>query len=47
VAFVAYAGGSVQMGIWWGKPWPNVARDVIDGLIYGVITGAVFAWLWR
>lgn len=47
VAFVAYAGGSVQSGIWWGKPWGSVAKDVIDGLIYGLITGATFAWLWR
>jgi hypothetical protein len=46
VAFVAYAGGSVQMGIWFGKPWGSVVKDVADGLIYGVITGATFAWLW-
>lgn len=47
LSFLAYSGGSVQMGIWMGKPWPSVAKDVLDGLIYGAITGATFAWLWR
>jgi hypothetical protein len=46
VAFLAYAGGSVPAGIWFGKPWRSVAKELLDGLIYGVITGAVFAWLW-
>ncbi len=46
VAFLAYAGGSVQGGIWMGRPWASVAKDVVDGLIYGLITGAAFGWLW-
>ncbi len=45
--FMAYCGGSVQLAIWMGKPWPSVARDLLDGLIYGAITGLTFAWLWR
>jgi len=47
VAFVAYSGGSVQMGIWMGKPWSSVAMEVLDGLIYGLLTGAAFGWLWH
>jgi hypothetical protein len=46
VAFLAYAGGAVPDGIWWGKPWGSVAKDLLDGLIYGVVTGVSFAWLW-
>jgi hypothetical protein len=32
--------------IWYGKPWPAAIKYAIDGLIYGLLTGAVFAWLW-
>ncbi len=46
ISFLAYVGGSVQMGIWMGKPWGSVAKDVLDGLIYGTISALVFWWLW-
>ena len=46
LSFLAYTGGSVTNGIWMGKPWSSVAKDVVDGLIYGALTGAVFGWLW-
>lgn len=46
LSFLAYAGGSVPAGIWMGKPWIIVAKEIGDGLIYGFITGAVFGWLW-
>jgi len=45
-AFAAYAGGSIQAGIWWGKSWSAVLKEVFDGLVYGVLTGIAFAWLW-
>lgn len=46
VAFMAYAFGALPMGIWYGQPWKAVTKDVIDGLIYGLVTGAIFAALW-
>ena len=46
VAFLAYAGGAVPNGIWMGKPWRSVAKELLDGLIYAVATGAVFGCLW-
>ena len=46
VSFLTYTGGSVQMGIWMGKPWGSVAKDALDGLIYGAIGMAVFTFLW-
>jgi hypothetical protein len=46
IAFVTYVGGSIQNGIWMGKPWRSVSKDVLDGLLYGMATGAVFALLW-
>lgn len=46
LSFVAYAGGAAPAGIWMGKPWSSVAKEIVDGLIYGALTGAVFGWLW-
>ena len=47
ISFMTYVGGSIQMGIWTGKPWSSVAKEVLDGLNYGVISGLTFMWLWR
>jgi hypothetical protein len=47
LAFLAYAAGSIPYGIWWGKPWRSVAKDLLDGAIYAAITGAAFATLWK
>jgi hypothetical protein len=46
LAFLAYGGGSVTAGIWMGKPWPSVAKDVLDAAIYATITALTFGWLW-
>ena len=46
VAFLAYAGGAIPNGIWMGKPWRSVAKELLDGLIYALGSGAVFGWLW-
>ncbi|WP_291272380.1 hypothetical protein [Geothrix sp.] len=46
VSFLTYAGGSVQMGIWMGKPWRSVVKDLVDGLIYGLVSAGAFGWLW-
>ena len=46
LAFLAYAAGSVQMGIWMGKPWGSVAKDLLDGAIYATLTALTFGWFW-
>ena len=46
LSFVAYAGGGVQAGIWMGKPWGSVAKDLLDGLIYAIVSALTFMWLW-
>lgn len=43
---MAYALGALPQGIWMGEPWKNVSKAVVDGIIYGLITGAIFACLW-
>ena len=46
IAFFAYAGGAIPGAIWMGKPWSSAMKEILDGIIYAVITGATFAWLW-
>lgn len=45
-AFIAYALGTWQESIWFGQKWSTAAKNTLDGLIYGLLTGGVFGWLW-
>ena len=45
-AIMSYAFASLPTGIWYGQPWKAVTKDVIDGIIYGLVTAAIFAALW-
>lgn len=46
VAFAAYAVGLWQQSIWYSRPWGTTLRLTLDGLIYGLLTGGAFGWLW-
>lgn len=45
-AFLAYGLIGVQDSIWFGLPAKVAFKYAIDGLVYAVITGAIFGWLW-
>jgi len=45
-AFLAYAAGQIPAAIWMGKPWSVAWKEVFDGLVYGLLTGGTFGWLW-
>jgi hypothetical protein len=45
-AFVAYGVGLWPMSIWYRRSWGTTFKSSVDGLIYGLITGATLAWLW-
>jgi hypothetical protein len=45
-AFLAYGLGQLANSIWKGQPWSATLKEVFDGLIYGLLTGATFACLW-
>ncbi|MFY9844448.1 MAG: hypothetical protein WA718_10970 [Terriglobales bacterium] len=45
-AFLAYGLGNLSNGIWKGQPWSVTIKEVIDGLIYGLLTAGTFGWLW-
>jgi hypothetical protein len=46
VAFCCYAVAHWQNWIWWGKGTRFTVTNTLDGLIYALITGATFGWLW-
>lgn len=43
---LGYAFGGVPYSIWYGKPWSATIKDFIDGVIYGLLIGGTFGWLW-
>jgi hypothetical protein len=45
-AFLAYGLGNLSNGIWKGQPWSVTSKEVIDGLVYGLLTAGAFGWLW-
>jgi hypothetical protein len=45
-AFLAYGAGQIPAAIWMGKPWKVVWKEVLDGLVYGLVTAGTFGWLW-
>ncbi|MDP9200269.1 MAG: hypothetical protein M3O07_13780 [Pseudomonadota bacterium] len=45
-AFIGYAVGLWQQSIWYNRPWSTTAKHTLDGLIYALLTGGVFGWLW-
>ena len=46
VAFAGYSLAVLQASIWWGRSWGYTVRTMVDGVIYGLLTGGVFGWLW-
>jgi hypothetical protein len=45
-AFLAYGLGQLANSIWKGQPWGMTIKEVVDGLIYGLLTAGTFGWLW-
>ena len=43
---MAYGLGHLSNGIWKGQLWSATIKEVIDGLIYGLLTAGTFGWLW-
>lgn len=46
VGVLAYAFAHVPHGIWFGAYKKAIAANILDGVVYGLITGAIFAWRW-
>ncbi|HEV7768390.1 MAG TPA: hypothetical protein VGQ76_25550 [Thermoanaerobaculia bacterium] len=46
IAFATFALRGFPDSIWYGKPWKVTMKELVDGLLYSILVGAVFAWLW-
>jgi hypothetical protein len=45
-AFAGYSLALMQQSIWYKKSWGSTLKSMFDGLIYALLTGGVFGWLW-
>jgi hypothetical protein len=45
-AFVAYGVGTWSESIWYGRKWSTTFKNTLDALIYALLTGAAFGWMW-
>jgi hypothetical protein len=45
-AFAGYGLALLQRSIWWKQRWSTTLKGVVDALLYGMLTGGVFGWLW-
>lgn len=45
-AFLSHAMAHPAASIWKGEKWSSTFKHMFDGLLYGLVTGGVFGWLW-
>jgi hypothetical protein len=45
-AILGYALSHIPDSIWKGRSWLSTFKHILDGVVYGLVTGAAFAWLW-
>jgi hypothetical protein len=45
-AFLAYGLGQLGNGIWKCQILSRIIKEVLDGLVYGLLTAGPFGWLW-
>jgi hypothetical protein len=46
LVFVAHAMAHYTDVIWFGQKWSNAFKCSADALVYAMLTGGVFGWLW-
>lgn len=45
-AWLAYGFAIIPDSIWFGRPWSSTFKNLIDALVYSLLTAGVFGWLW-
>ena len=45
-AFLCYSMALPQGSIWYKRNWGATIKSMLDGLLYGLLTGGTFGWLW-
>ena len=46
VTFASYGLANVPASIWFNRAWGTTLRNVLDALIYALVTAGVFGWRW-
>lgn len=46
VAFCGYSLALMQNSIWYKRGWVGTLKSMFDGLVYALLTGGFFGWLW-
>ena len=46
VAFLGYAGADPVNSIWRGQKWSTTVKNLVDGMLYALVTAGCFGWLW-
>ncbi len=46
ITFLGYGLTYIPNSIWKGTHWWTTAKFLFDGLIYGLVSGGTFGWLW-
>jgi hypothetical protein len=46
IAILGYGASTLVDSIWKGQPFGVTVRHLIDGILYGLVTGGTFGWLW-
>jgi len=46
VALAGYSFAQIPNAIWWGRPWKSALKEFADGIVYALLTGGTFGWLW-
>jgi len=45
-AFACYGLAMIPNAIWYKRQWSSVMKSLLDALVYGLLTGGFFGWLW-
>ena len=45
-AILAHAGAILPKAIFFSFSWSSAWKEVLDGVVYGLLTAGVFGWLW-
>lgn len=43
---LAYCFAPIPSALWWGTHKRTIIANIADGIVYGAIIGAIFAWRW-
>lgn len=46
IAWSAYGLAIIQDSVWFGRPWNQAFKHLLDAFFYALLTGGVFGWLW-